>query len=48
MGARIGVDGIGHGLTAVAAVLAVINATSGVCLGCRIFLRGRRLQRARA
>lgn len=48
LGFLIGAYGIGYGLTAVAVVLAVINATTGVCLGCEIYLLGRRLQRARA
>ena len=43
-----GVDVIGYGLTAVAVVGAVIRATTGVCLGCRIYLLARRLQRVRA
>jgi hypothetical protein len=43
-----GVDGIGYGLTAVAVAGAVINATTGVCLGCRIYLLARRLLRLRA
>lgn len=48
LGFVIGVDGIGYGLTAVAVVGAVINATTGVCLGCKIYLLARRLQRVRA
>jgi hypothetical protein len=44
----IGVDGIGYGLTAVAVAGAVINATTGLCLGCRIYLLARRLLRVRA
>ena len=43
----IGVDGIGYGLTAVAVAGAVVDATTGVCLGCRIFLLARRRLRAR-
>jgi Domain of unknown function (DUF4395) len=43
----IGADGIGVGLTAVAGAGALLNATVGVCLGCRIYLLARRLQRAR-
>jgi hypothetical protein len=46
LGFVIGVDGIGYGLTAVAIVGAVSNATTGVCLGCKIYLLARRLQRA--
>lgn len=42
-----GVDGIGFGLTAVAVAGVVINATTGVCLGCKIYLLARRLQRVR-
>jgi len=45
LGFVIGVDGIGYGLTAVAIVGAVSNATTGVCLGCKIYLLARRLQR---
>jgi hypothetical protein len=48
LGLLIGVDGIGYGLTAVAAVGAAINATTGVCLGCKIYLLARRLRRVRA
>jgi len=48
LGFVIGVDGIGYGLTAVAIVGAVTNATSGVCLGCKIYLLARRLPRVRA
>ena len=44
----IGVDGIGYGLTAVAVSGAVINATTGVCLGCKAYLLARRLQWVRA
>jgi hypothetical protein len=44
----IGVDGIGYGLTAVAFAGALINATTGVCLGCKVYLLARRLQRVRA
>jgi hypothetical protein len=39
-----GVDVVGHGLTVVAVAGAVLNATSGVCLGCRIYLLARRLK----
>ena len=48
LGFVLGIDGIGYGLTAVAFAGAVINATSGVCLGCKIYLLARRLQRVRA
>lgn len=48
LGFLIGADGIGYGLTAVTTVLAVINATTGVCLGCKIYLLARRAQRVRA
>ncbi len=44
----IGVDVIGYGLTAVAFAGAVVNATTGVCLGCQIYLLASRLQRVRA
>jgi hypothetical protein len=48
LGFMVGVDGLGYGLTAVAVAGAVINATAGVCLGCRIYLLARRLHRVRA
>lgn len=48
LGFLIGVDGVGYGLTALAVLGAVINATTGVCLGCRIYLLARRLQGSRA
>lgn len=48
LGFIIGVDGVGYGLTALAVLGAVINATTGVCLGCRIYLLARRLQGSRA
>lgn len=48
LGFVIGVDDIGYGLTAVAVAGAVINATTGVCLGCRIYLLARRLLWVRA
>jgi hypothetical protein len=44
----IGGDGIGYGLAAVAFAGALINATAGVCIGCKIYLMARRLQRVRA
>lgn len=47
VGFIIGADGIGYGLTAVVVAGAVINATTGVCLGCRIYLLARRLPRVR-
>ncbi|MGC5584797.1 DUF4395 domain-containing protein [Ornithinimicrobium sp. W1679] len=48
LGFLFGVDGVGYGLTAVALVGAAINAATGVCPGCRIYLMTRRLQRVRA
>lgn len=48
VGFLIGVDGVGYGLTAVAVAGAVIHATTGVCVGCRIYELSRRLQRVRA
>lgn len=48
VGFVLGVDVIGYGLTAVAVAGAVINATTGVCLGCKIYLLARRLKRVRA
>ncbi len=48
LGFAIGVDVLGYGLTAVAVAGAVINATTGVCLGCKIYLTASRLQRVRA
>lgn len=47
LGFLIGVNVIGYGLTAVAVAGAVIRATTGVCLGCKIYLLARRLRRAR-
>ena len=44
----IGVDVVGYSLTAVAATGAVIRATTGWCVGCKIYVLVRRLQRARA
>ncbi|CUR55215.1 putative Integral membrane protein [metagenome] len=38
LGFIMGRDGLGYGCTAVAVVGAVINAITGVCLGCRIYL----------
>ena len=40
----VGVNVVGYGLTAVAVAGAVINATTGVCLGCRIYLLAPRLK----
>jgi hypothetical protein len=48
LGFAIGADVLGYGLTAVAVAGAVINATTGVCLGCKIYLTASRLQRVRA
>lgn len=48
LGFVFGVNGVGYGLTAVAVAGAVIRATTGVCLGCKIYLLARRLQRVRA
>ena len=45
LGFVIGVDAIGYALTAVALVGAGIDATTGVCLGCRIYVLARRLHR---
>jgi hypothetical protein len=45
LGFVIGVDAIGYALTGVAIVGAVINATTGVCLGCRIYVLARRVRR---
>jgi hypothetical protein len=44
----VGVDAVGFGLTAVAVMGSVIRATTGVCLGCRIYSWGRRLREARS
>ncbi len=44
----IGADGLGYGLTAVAVAGAVLNAAFGVCLGCKIYRLGGRLQRGQA
>jgi hypothetical protein len=48
LGFVIGVDGIGYGLTAVTAAGGVINAATGVCLGCKIYLLARRPHRVGA
>jgi hypothetical protein len=42
----IGVDVIGYGLATFSIAGSAINATTGVCLGCRIYLLASRLQRA--
>lgn len=47
LGFLIGVNVVGYSLTAVAVAGAVIRATTGVCVGCKIYLLARRLQRAR-
>lgn len=48
LGFVIGVDGIGYGFTAVAVAGTAFNATTGVCLGCKIYPLALRLQRVRA
>jgi hypothetical protein len=48
LGFLIGSDGIGYGLTALAIAGSVIRVTTGACLGCKIYLLARRLQRVRA
>jgi Domain of unknown function (DUF4395) len=48
LGFLIGVDAVGFGFTALAVVGAVVRATTGVCLGCRIYLLARRLRQARS
>jgi hypothetical protein len=42
----IGVDVAGYSLTALAFGVAVLNATTGLCLGCKAYLVIRRLQSA--
>lgn len=44
----IGGTALGYGLTAVALTGSVIRATTGFCVGCRIYLLARRLQHAPA
>lgn len=44
----MGLDVIGYGLTAVAVVGAVTRATTGVCVGCRIYLLASSLRHAPA
>lgn len=44
----LGVDAMGHALTAVAIAGAVINAATGACVGCRLYVLARQLSRARA
>lgn len=41
-----GVDRIGYVLTALVCALAIVNAWTGVCLGCRAYLLDRRRHRA--
>ena len=41
-----GVDVAGYGLTALAFALAALNASTGLCLGCRAYLLIRRLRSA--
>lgn len=41
-----GVDVAGYGLTALALAGAALNASTGLCLGCKAYLLGRRLQRS--
>ena len=48
LGFVIGINVIGYGLTTVALAGALFNATTGVCLGCKIYRLARRLQRLRA
>lgn len=48
LGFVVGADGLGYGLTALAVAGAAINATSGVCLGCKIYLLARRLSQVQA
>jgi hypothetical protein len=43
----VGVDMAGYGLTALAFALAALNASTGLCLGCKAYLLIRRLQSAR-
>jgi len=48
LGFVIGIDVIGYALTAVALAGTAINPTTGVCLGCKVYLLARRLQQAQA
>lgn len=48
LGFVIGVEGLGYGLTAIAVVVAAINAATGVCLGCQVYLLTRGSTRVRA
>ena len=48
LGFLFGFDVMGYGLTALAVAGAVIRATTGVCLGCKIYPMARRLQQVRA
>ena len=41
----VGVDVAGYGLTALALAGAALNASTGLCLGCKAYVLGRRLQR---
>lgn len=40
-------DAVGYGLTAFTAAMGVVRATTGLCLGCKIYLLARRLRRVR-
>lgn len=42
----VGVDVAGYGLTALAVGLAALNASTGLCLGCKAYVSIRRLQSA--
>jgi hypothetical protein len=44
LGFLIGADGMGYALTALAVAGAAIRATTGLCLGCKVYLLARRLQ----
>lgn len=48
LGFIIGADAVGYGLTALATAGAVVRATTGRCVGCRLYLLLRRRQDARA
>lgn len=48
LGFIIGADAVGYGLTALATAGAVVRATTGLCVGCRLYLLIRRRQDARA
>jgi Domain of unknown function (DUF4395) len=48
LGFAVDANAIGYGLTALAVAGATVRATTGVCVGCTVYLLASRLQRVRA